>query len=71
MKISEVLKRENLGKKYKTKIYGIEEVLKVGYDINQDKFLTLKRDKQSGGIEYPLSQLYLDCILQMDFEEVK
>lgn len=38
MKIWEILKRENIGKKYKTKIYGIEEVLKVGYDKNSNNF---------------------------------
>lgn len=70
MKIWEILKRENIGKKYKTKIYGIEEVLKVGYDKNSNSFLTLKRSKQDRCLEFPLSSIYLGCILEMDFEEV-
>lgn len=70
MKIWEILKVENIGKKYKTKIYGIEEVLKVGYDINSNSFLTLKRAKKDGCLEFPLSQIYLGCILKMDFDEV-
>lgn len=71
MKIWEILKRENIGKKYKTKIYGIDEILKVDYDFNSYSFLTLKRDKQSDCVEFPLSQIYLGRILQMDFEEIK
>ncbi|GCD10403.1 hypothetical protein [Clostridium tagluense] len=70
MKIWEVLKRENIDKKYKTTIYSMDEVLKVGYDINSNTHLTLKRNKNSDSIEFPLSQLYLGCILEMDFEEI-
>lgn len=71
MKIWEVLKIENLGKKYKTKFYGcIEEIVKVDYDINSYSWLTLKSvDKNR--IKYPLTQLYLGVILQLEFEEIK
>lgn len=68
MKIWEILKRENIGKKYKTKIYGAEEVVTVGYDCNSDSWLTIKR-VGNNGIRFPLSQIYLGCILEMDFEE--
>lgn len=70
MKIWEVLKRENIGKKYKTKIYGMDDVLKVNYDENSNTFLTLKSVETNDRIKFPLSQLYLGCILQMDFEEI-
>ncbi|KEI95015.1 hypothetical protein N496_18800 (plasmid) [Clostridium botulinum A2B3 87] len=71
MKIWEVLKKENIGKKYKTTIYSIEEILTVGYDENSNTFLTLKRYKHNNGVEFPLSQIYLGCILEKDFEEVE
>lgn len=71
MKIWEVLKRENIDKKYKTKIYGLEKILTVAYDVNSNTFLTLKNNKNNNDIEYPLSSLYLGCILELDFEEFK
>jgi hypothetical protein len=70
MRIWEVLKKENIGKKYKTTIYATEEVLKVGYAENSNTFLTLKRNKSGNRIEFPLSQIYLGCILEMEFQEV-
>lgn len=69
MKIWEVLKKDNIGKKYKTKIHGIEEIVKVGYDCNSDSWLTVK-SVGNKGIRFPLSQLYLGVILEMEFEEV-
>lgn len=71
MKIWEILKRENIGKKYETKIYGgIKEVVKVDYDINSDSWLTVKSVKDNG-LMYPLSQLYLGTILELEFEEIQ
>lgn len=69
MKIWDVLKTENIGKRYRTKIYGMDETLKVDYDINSYTYLTLKSDNDY--VKFPLSQMYLGCILQMDFEEIK
>lgn len=69
MKILEVLTKENIGKKFKTKIYGLEEIVKVGYDCNSDKWLTVKRVGDDG-IRFPLSQLYLGVILEMEFEQI-
>ena len=69
MKIWEILKRENIGKKYETKIYGIKEIVKVGYDINSNSWLTVKRVNKEE-IEFPLHQLYLGVILEMEFKEV-
>ena len=70
MKIWEVLKRENIGKKYETKIYGIKDILEVTYDKNTYTWLNLKNTKKEG-VEFPLHSLYLDVILGMEFEEVQ
>lgn len=69
MRIWEILKKENIGKKYETEIYGIKEVVKVGYDCNTDSWLTVKR-VGNDGIRFPLSQLYLGVILEMEFKEI-
>lgn len=69
MKIWEILKRENIGKKYETKIYGIKDIVKVDYDVNSNNWLTVKNVNKDG-LEFPLSQLYLGAILELEFEEV-
>lgn len=69
MKIWEILKKENIGKKYKTKIYGLDKIVKVDYDCNTYNWLTVK-NVENHGLEYPLDQLYLEVILKMDFEEI-
>lgn len=69
MKIWEILKRKNMGKKYKTKIYGIDEIVKVDYDSNSNSWLNIKRLDNSG-VVYPLHSIFLGAILEMDFEEV-
>ena len=69
MKIWEVLTKENIGKKFKTKIYGLEKIVEVGYDYNSDKWLTVKK-VGDGGVRFPLSLLYLGAILEMEFEQI-
>ena len=70
MKIWEILKRENIGKKYETRIYGgIKEVVKVDYDINSDSWLTVK-GVSDNSLTFPLNQLYLGVILELEFEEI-
>lgn len=71
MKIWEILKRENIGKKYEVIIYGnLKDVVKVDYDVNSNSWLTVRNVKDEG-LKYPLSQLYLGVILELDFEEIK
>ena len=43
--------------------------MKVGYDCNSDEWLTVKRVGDDG-IRFPLSQLYLGVILEMEFEQI-
>lgn len=72
MKIWEILKKENIGKKYKTKIYGsIEEIVEVDYDINTNIWLTVRDKNKLSGTEYPLKNIYLEKILELEFEEIK
>ena len=70
MRIWEILKKENIGKKYETEIYGIKEILEVAYDIYTYNWLNLKNTKKEGA-EFPLDSLYLGSILEMEFKEVK
>lgn len=67
MKIWEILKAENLGKKYGVKLYGIEQEVTVGYDGNSD-YLTVKKETYPF---YPLNSFYLGAILALEFEEAK
>ena len=67
MKIWEILKAENLGKKYRVKLYGIEQEVTVGYDGNSD-YLTIKKETYPF---YPLNSFYLGAILALEFEEAK
>lgn len=67
MKIWEILKAENLGKKYGVKLYGIEQEVTVGYDGNSD-YLTIKKETYPF---YPLNSFYLGAILALEFEEAK
>lgn len=67
MKIWEILKAENLGKKYKVKLYGIEQEVTVGYEGNSD-YLTIKKETYPF---YPLKPFYLGAILDLEFEEAK
>ena len=67
MKIWEILKAENLGKKYRVKLYGIEQEVTVGYDGSSD-YLTIKKETYPF---YPLKSFYLEAILALEFEEAK
>ena len=67
MKIWEILKAENLGKKYRVKLYGVEQEVTVGYDGNSD-YLTIKKETYPF---YPLNSFYLGAILALEFEEAK
>ena len=70
MKIWEILKRENIGREYEVKIYGLSEIVKVDYDVDPCGWLTVK-GVGDAGLEYPLKQLHLREIVKLDFEEVK
>lgn len=67
MKIWEILKAENLGKKYRVKLYGIEQEVTVSYDGSSD-YLTIKKETYPF---YPLNSFYLGAILALEFEEAK
>ena len=67
MKIWEILKAENLGKKYRVKLYGVEQEVTVGYEGNSD-YLTIKKETYPF---YPLNSFYLGAILALEFEEAK
>lgn len=70
MKIGEILKTENKDKLYKTQINGIDTIVKVGYDYCSDKWLTVKGVGKNN-TEFPIRNLYLGVILEMEFEEYK
>ena len=67
MKIWEILKAENLGKKYRVKLYGIEQEVTVSYD-GSSNYLTIKKETYPF---YPLNSFYLGAILALEFEEAK
>ncbi len=68
MKIWEVLRPENLYRKYKVVIYDdYKQEVSVEYDGNSD-YLTVKQKKYP---LYPLKSLRLGRILELEFEEIK
>lgn len=71
MKIWDILKRENIGKKYEVKIHGnIPDIVKVDYDVNSDSWLTVKNTNKED-VKFPLHSLYLEVILKLEFKEVQ
>ncbi len=67
MKIWEILKVENLNKRYRVKIYGVEQEVIVAYEGNSN-YLTVKKETYPF---YPLNSFYLGAILDLEFKEVK
>lgn len=70
MRIWEILKKENVGKRYEAEIYGIKDILEVTYDINTYTWFNLQNTRKKG-VKFPLHSLYLGAILEMEFKEVK